>query len=1248
VSRINKARSSVIDIVSLCLKELQRLSMSETFVHLHVHSDYTLSKGGSKVSQLVERAKELGIPAMALTDDANMFGAMEFSKKAVQSGIQPIIGTKLWFDTGNKSKGSILLLAKDSAGYANICHILLQANRPHGEHQGGSGIIPVDALQGRTDGVIALTGGKDGCLYTLLKQGRRDDACQMLDWLRWEFGDRLYVEICRNGDETPEEARIESHLIDIAFNVAPMECSDGMIRDMVPVVAATEIWYATPDRHDTWELLKAVESKGKVTVEGTNIVPSTTRRYHMRSAEDMRAMFSDLPEAVDNAVLLAVRCAFKAPSRKPILPTFKTEDGRSEAEEMRHQARQGLEKRLKVLGIEGEARKPYDERLEYELGIIEKMQFPGYFLIVADFIQWAKSQGIPVGPGRGSGAGSLVAYSLYITDLDPLAFGLLFERFLNPERVSMPDFDVDFCQDRREEVIQYVREKYGEDYVSMIATFGEIKSKTAIKDVGRVMQSDEFGGFGFSELDRLTKLMPMNGPEPMKLRDALNNEEQPDFRHAVHEESKYRLLVDSAIKVEGLLRNQGMHAAGVIIAGQPLDTLVPVGWDSQTSMPVCQFNMKHAEESGLVKFDFLGLKTLSVIRETLEHIRNTTGEEIDLGTLPLDDKPTYEMLSQGFSNGVFQFESDGMKKWFRELKPSRFEDLIALAALYRPGPMDMIPTYVDCKNGRAEPQYPEPVEQTKPFLEETFGIMVYQEQVMQVAQVVAGYSLGGADLLRRAMGKKIPAEMAAQRDMFIKGATGRGTPEGTAGELFDLIAKFAGYGFNKSHAAAYALIAYQTAWLKRHYPAQFMAALLTYETDDPARMAKIKEDMDAFGIKMLPPCIEKSDGRFKPELHENKYAIRFGLTAIKGISGDLAVLNKAREGGPFKSLADFYKRAGSQFNKGQLEQLVAAGAFDRVIERDDVASNRFGAASVLAFLGRGGKKAAEGQTDLFGGTLEMAVPKEIGDKAEWGNKLDREFNAVGFYFADHPLDIYEPFLRKIQVKRRSSLQKWMLDNGLQSLKTKRLSGLVEKVDRRVSSKGNTYYDVHIAEKKETYWVKFFGDRQKDNLEEIRVTLENAKAGRMPVIIVADLSLNESGSLSIFGRDVHSIEDVIASKRGKMKITVDAAAVLPSLTEQKELRRAKEDLANGKVTQEKVDEVERRNRELAAARKEEALERILRSARQDANPDSVPVILCVVCNGETKSRELEGRYVVSQSIENAVKATDGVVSFKEEI
>lgn len=1223
--------------------------MQEIFAHLHVHSDFTLAIGASKVKALVAAAKAAKIPAIAMVDEGNMYGAMEFSQAAADKGIQPIIGVKLWFDNGMNTKGSIILLAQNEKGYENICHILAQSHRPREGNEGGMAIIPVEVISGNTEGVIALTGGIDGCIRTLLLKGRDDDAEQLLNWLRYEFCDRIYIEITRFGDETAKDVEIEEKLINFAYNAAEFECSDGVVRNSVPLVGTSEVWYAEKKRHDAFEILNAVTNKSVVNIEGGVITARSDRRYHIRSVDEMKALFADLPEAFENAAAIAQRCAFKTSGRKPILPPFQTQGGRSESEEMRVQAHEGLKQRLASVGMaDGYTEQQYIDRLEYELGIIEGMEFPGYFLIVSDFIKWAKAHGIPVGPGRGSGAGSLVAYSLKITDLDPLRWGLLFERFLNPERVSMPDFDVDFCQDRRGEVIQYVREKYGDDYVSMIATFGEIKSRTAIKDVGRVLNSDEHGTYSYPEVDALTKIIPKKGPEPKPLAEAMADENDPGFRLLVNSSEKNKLLIQKSMQVEGLFRSQGTHAAGVIITGRPMDSLVPVGWDSQSSMPVCQFNMKHAEKSGLVKFDFLGLKTLSVIRECLENIENTTGEKIDLEQIDLGCQQTYAMLSEGYTNGVFQFESDGMKKWFRALKPSRFEDLIALVSLYRPGPMDMIPHFVDCKNGKATPHYPEPADQTKLFLEETFGIMVYQEQVMLVAQVVAGYSLGGADMLRRAMGKKVQEEMDAQRKTFIDGAVAKGTPAETANALFDTIDKFAGYGFNKSHAAAYALIAYQTAWLKKHYPAQFMAALLTYE-DKPEKMAKVKEDMDAFGIKMLMPSIDLSSARFKPEEFGDGFGVRFGLAAINGISKDLSILENARKDGPFKSLTDFYSRAGTQFNKGQLERLVEAGAFDG----KQFAKNRYCAASILAYLSKGGKKTNANQTDLFGGTLELAFPKELNEKVEWGNRIDREFNAVGFYFGEHPLDTYEARLRKVKVKRKASLARWMQENNKASLKNKRLAGLVEDVERRQTRNGDPFITARVAEKNDHFYVRFFmSDEDSEHLDKVRQTLENAKTSRRPVIIVANLSIRSDGGdredMAIWGNAVLDADEILVSERGKIRVKIDAEQIIHSMDEQKQIRDIKEKQSQGALSAADADKAIAGVRAAAARRKTETLTKMLGRVRADEKESATQIVLTTIVNGTSTDVLLEGNYMVDLSVENAIKATDGVVSVGEAV
>jgi DNA polymerase-3 subunit alpha len=1250
--------------------------MSEVFpfAHLHVHSDFTLSRGASKLKDLVKRSVELGLPAMALTDDNAMFGVMEFSKKAADEGLQPIPGVKVWLDCGKGDndkpiRGSMILLAQDAVGYSTICTLVSMTHRPHNGQSGITANVPLDIFE-TTDfsGVVMLTGGMDGFLRRMVAGGRKAEGEELLDWFRSMFDDRIYLEITRFGDETKTEIETEQLLIDIAYNAPEVEGTDGVKRKGVPLIATTEVWYAKEYQHEAFEILQAVNNKTQITTGGEEgaIICKDSRRYHLRSTEEMRDLFSDLPEAFENACWFPKRMHYMAPDRSPILPPFATAGGRTEDDELTAQSWEGLEERFAIAGISGEARKPYEERLEFELSIIKRMGFPGYFLIVSDFIKFAKRNGIPVGPGRGSGAGSLVAYSLKITNLDPLRFGLLFERFLNPDRVSMPDFDVDFCKDRRDEVIQYVVEKYGIDRVSLIAAYGELKSKGAISAIGRVLLSEELGGYGFSEIKRITKLISMKGQVPETLKFSYEDKDNPAFKKEIDSDPKYKILFDNALKVEGFSSNFSTHAAGVVIAGQPLDTLVPLAWDDEKQLSISQFNMKYTEASGLVKFDFLGLKTLSVIRETLLHIKETRDKVIDIDNIPLDDAGTFEMLSKGFSNGVFQIESEGMKRVLADIKPTRIEDLIAVVSLYRPGPMEMIPHYAACKNGKATPDYPEPVARTKPFLEETFGIMVYQEQVMLVAQNVAGYSLGGADLLRRAMGKKNPAEMAAQRSQFIDGAIAQATKDAELNEkekaslakkseeLFDLIDKFSGYGFNKSHAAAYALIAYQTAWLKHNYPAEFMAAMLTYETDDPDRMAKFKEDMDILGIPMLPPDMNRSFPRFKPELMENgKFGVRFGFTAIKGISGSMEEFLVERKRGHFKEVEEFWVRCGKFFNKGQLEKLVEAGAFDGIHK------NRHATYNILSYLTTKVDKKASKETDLFGGLLPVQVPDEIADKAkgervklkevpEWGNKVDRQFMAVGFYFADHPLDSYLGKLMRVNVKRKASLKAYMQEKGMESLKNKRLAGICEIVERRQSkSSGKYYVFAKFLEKADSFQCMFFGEP--DKVDDVFQKLGSAKIGRRPVVVVADLAMEvERDDLTMWGRDVYDADELIADHRGNIHIVVDRDDVYPSPEEKSIHRAALDDLRQGRGTKEAAAAAETKMKTLALQRKAREISALLQSMRADDNRNAIPISIQLVLGKDTTTVALQGRYLVDMAAENAIKAMDGVVSVAEDV
>lgn len=1224
------------------------MNNTEKFVHLHVHSDYTLSKGASKVKELIYETYNKNIPAFALTDEANMYAALDFSTYCQEKGIQPIIGVKLWINVGLKNLTSIILLSKNENGYMNICKILANSHKPRNGNMGGLGIIDPDFLNlTNTQNIIVLTGSQqDGILYSLIKNNKENEAKETLEWLRYLFGKNLYVEICRQGNETKEEIDIEKKLIELALNSENITDRYNNISKFAPLVATTEIWYAKEDEHITYELLKSIEAKNFVTATNYEISPSINKRYYIKTASEMKELFKDLPEAYENAILIAKRCSFIAKKRKPILPPFQTGEGRTETEELRLQANQGLEKIFKKLKIKEEDKETYIHRLEFELAVIEKMKFPGYFLIVSDFIKWAKNNDIPVGPGRGSGAGSLVAYSLEITDINPLQYNLLFERFLNPDRVSMPDFDVDFCQDRRDEVISYVREKYGEDYVSLIATFGEIKSKTAISDIGRIIKSNEFGGYGFLELKDITKIIPMIKMTPEKLQDAYNNINDSKFRNKIDSDRKYELLYKNALRVEGLFRQQGTHAAGVVISGQPLEDLVPVGWDQKKQISVCQFNMKATENAGLVKFDFLGLKTLSIIKETLNNIKNTTGENIDISLIPHDDKETFEMISKCLTNSVFQIESEGMKKAIAGIKPTCIEDIIAIVALYRPGPMEMIPIYGNRKNGLEEIEYPKPEKETENILKETFGIIIYQEQVMQIAQAVAGYSLGQADLLRRAMGKKIKKEMDDQREVFVEGAIKKGVEKDDAESLFDLLAKFADYGFNKSHAAAYAWIAYQTAWLKRHYPVQFMAAMLTYEAE-PEKMAKIKEDMDIFGIEMLPPSINKSYYNFVPEkTKDNKLAVRFGLAAIKTISGKLEefTLIRKNNNNRFNTIEEFYTKAGHCFKKDQYEKLAEVGAFD------ELSKNRYSALSSISWLIAKGSKKVNHQNDLFGGSLEITIPKEVTDVQEWGDVADKEFNAVGFYFIRHPLDYYTPKLKALKVKRRISVLNFMEERKIDNTQDIKLSGLVESFTKKVSEKnGKNIINALISEKTEKYNVIF---TKQENIEEINFILERAKIGRKPVIILCNVKYDKEkpNKTTLWGTTAYDIDELFEKNglSGNLILEIEPERIIKNLTEVKEIEKIENNFKNNLINKNEKDERIEGIYENITKRKLNEIINILERNRNDEHKRSKKITIKLIHNSMSTKIELNGKYLLDKINENTIKATDGITSIKEEI
>ena len=1086
--------------------------MHSGFVPLRIFSSYTMLDGAIEPKAIAKQARALGFPAAALTDRNGLYAAMAFSDAAKKDGVQPIIGAMLSVARPGMPAGVeapldwIALYAQDRTGYDNLCALVSAAHLDRPIEQPAH--VAFDVLAARTDGLIALTAGGEGGLARLLAEGLPTQASDYADRLQALFGDRLYVEIARRGDAT--EMAAEAALIDLAY-----------ARDL-PLVATNPCCFADSAFGDAHDVMLCIASSSYVESEDR---PRSCPEAWLKDAESMRRLFADLPEAFENTLVVAQRCAVMAPSRKPILPTL-AGDLAGEAEMLRRDARAGLDARLakiaaltemtgtsfpragggpgatsdvpatldpRLRGGTGDWQTPYRERLEFELDVIIQMGFPGYFLIVADFIKWAKDHDIPVGPGRGSGAGSVVAWSLTITDLDPLKLGLLFERFLNPERVSMPDFDIDFCETRRGEVIRYVQEKYGRDQVAQIITFGKLKARAVLKDTGRVLQ------MSYGQVDRLAKLVPNHPTDPWTLERALNGVSELAKEYA--NDNQVRRLLDLAMKLEGLPRHSSTHAAGVVIGDRPLAELVPLYRDPRSDMPVTQFDMKYVEGAGLVKFDFLGLKTLSVLQKAAQLLAKR-GVTVDLDTLEWDDPAVYALLQKGDTVGVFQLESEGMRRTLSAVRPSNFGDIIALVSLYRPGPMDNIPAFGRRKQGTEPITYPHRLLQ--PILAETYGIFVYQEQVMQAAQVLAGFSLGGADLLRRAMGKKVKAEMDAQRAGFVEGCLSvNGIPKAEANALFDLIDKFAGYGFNKSHAAAYALLAYQTAWLKAHHPHEFFAASMCYDMTTTDKLAIFVDDARRMGVAMLPPDINASEAEFSVEVIEedrspakagaqagsppspgHNLAVRFALAALKSVGeGAMERLVAERDAnGRFTGLDDLARRVDPRLlNKRQLETLAAAGAFDAI---DPNRAGVHGAAeTILAVAARlhdqktSGQGGLFGEGDVAGDTIRLA-------NAHWtlSQRMEQEKEAFGFYFSAHPVDRHSHLARMHGARAFGALAELSIpDDGTRAGAT--MAVLVEEAKWRTSARGKRYMMAQLSDPSGQFVATCFDDSVAADLEE---------------------------------------------------------------------------------------------------------------------------------------------------------------------
>ena len=1096
------------------------------FVHLRAHSAYSLLEGALPLKAIISMAVADGQPAIGIADSNNLFGALEFSVKAAEDGLQPIVGCQLDIDMEDSEPGerrgqreivaerpSIVLIAADAYGYARLVELVSRA------YLAGSGNdtahIYLSWLAEDSRGLICLTGGGGGPVDRCFKEGHGPQACRRLEALKTAFGDRLYIELQRHAEF---DRAHESRMLSLAYEQG------------VPVVATNEAFFPTPDDFDAHDALMAVAHNAVVSDDNRYRL---TEDHYLKSRSEMIGLFKDLPEAVENTVEIAQRCSFVLKTCAPILPRFAdavqdgadavqdgadaVQDGadaeKAEERELRRQAEEGLSERLATLGrAPGFDEEDYRKRLKTELEIIERMGFPGYFLIVADFIKWAKAHDIPVGPGRGSGAGSLVAYALTITDVDPLRFSLLFERFLNPERVSLPDFDIDFCQDRRDEVIRYVQQKYGREQVAQIITFGSLQARAALRDVGRVLEMP------YGQVDRICKLVPNNPANPTPLGKAID--EEPRLREQAEKEPVVGRLLDIAQKIEGLYRHASTHAAGIVIGDRPLSQLVPMYRDPRSDMPVTQFNMKWVEKAGLIKFDFLGLKTLTVLKTAVDFLAER-GIALELEALPLDDTETYAMLSRGETVGVFQVESAGMRKALIGMRPDRIEDIIALVALYRPGPMENIPVYNARKHG--EEEVASIHAKIDHLLEETQGVIVYQEQVMEIAQVLSGYSLGEADMLRRAMGKKIKAEMDQQRSRFVGGAVDNGLTKPQADMIFDLLAKFANYGFNKSHAAAYGIVSYQTAYLKAHYPVEFLAASMTLDMSNTDKIGDFRRDAQRLGIEIVPPSVQTSHRIFKTG--ENR--IYYSLAAIKGV-GEAAVdhIVETRGDTPYESLEDFLLRVDPKLiNRRALEQLICAGALD-CFGRDR-AELLGGIDRLCGFSQRAHENRVSGQSDMFGGDGATGPEKlQLSSAEHWvtSEKLHREYQALGFYLSAHPLDVYQDILEKMRVQTYAEFA----GSVRQGATAGRLAGTVTSKQERKTRTGNQMGIVVFSDASGQYEAVLFAE----TLAQYRNLLE---PGNSLVVTVSAEERPEGINLRI--QTVQSLEDQAAQAQKELRIFV---------------------------------------------------------------------------------------------------------------
>ena len=1084
-----------------------------SFVHLRLHTEYSLVDSTVRIKQLMPEVEEAGMPAVAMTDQNNLFGMVKFYRAARAQGLKPIFGVDVLLEDEEDEEKlyHMILLCQNNTGYHNVTKLI---SRAYMEGQKlGIPRVQRSWVEETCEGVIALSGGKDGDIGQALLAGNSVHADQLINHWKNIFPDRFYLELQRTGREN------EDSYLHAAIDLAT--------QTKTPVVATNDVRFLSKDDFESHEARVCIN--GGYTLDDTTRPKIYSNEQYLRTAEEMIELFSDIPEAIENTLEIAKRCTVTLTLGKNYLPEFPIPEGMTEADYFSEESKKGLELRFEELFDTSsdnfpEERKEYDERLQIELDVINGMGFPGYFLIVADFIQWSKDNDIPVGPGRGSGAGSLVAYALKITDIDPLKYDLLFERFLNPERVSMPDFDIDFCMDKRDLVIDYVARTYGRDKVSQIITYGSMAAKAVVRDVGRILNHP----YGF--VDRIAKLIPFE----MKMTLTKAMDQEPDLKDLYEQDEEVATLMDLALKLEGLTRNAGKHAGGVLISPSTLVDFTPLYCEEGGGSVVSQFDKDDVEAVGLVKFDFLGLRNLTIIDWAVKMInvqRTDKGEEpVRIEDIPLDDKKSFELLQAAKTTAVFQLESQGMKELIKRLHPDVFEDIIALVALYRPGPLQsgMVDDFVNRKKGIAKVTYPHP--DLEPILQPTYGVIVYQEQVMQIAQVLAGYSLGGADMLRRAMGKKKPEEMAKQRSIFMDGSKKNNVEENNATEIFDLMELFAEYGFNKSHSAAYALVSYQTIWLKAHYPAAFMAAVLSADMDNTEKVVIFVDDCFQFGLEVIPPDINRSHYKFTTE-HEGN--VIFGLGAIKG-AGESAIAEIIEErdaNGPFKSMAEMCQRVKSRkISKRILETFIRAGVFD------SLGTNRRslmdGLPEIVRVASQQHKDEEVGQNDLFGGSIAVVQDERVTPNSEeWEEKirLRYEKEAIGLYLTGHPLDAYQ---EEVAQLRSRTLKQMAEDDGTKKYQKTpvTLVGLISGISIRTTDRGKmgiitlddktAYYDFRIYDEKIEQYEHFL------NKEE-------------PLIVEGTLNtLYQTGDVRFYVNELHDIESARNQFLRRLLLSID--------------------------------------------------------------------------------------------------------------